>query len=249
MNVTATRRNINVSRNINKSISNLKKKLGKTSTKETIRNIHKKIPKPETNNLLTGLLSSILVIALLVFIFSLIFHLFTQKKIDDVNENVQEILRKPPPPMFTESAPSATSISGAPVSSEGPDDAENAYLSLYGSPDAPGFRAWGTDNVDNEYPFPGGPYYNVQGKISEDPKLQYSNVPRSRLNEYVNDQNSYIREINDRVRQINRNRMYSQRFLRNRAELRELRNFERRLANKVHRERENQPLLPDNVYY
>jgi hypothetical protein len=77
---------------------------------------------------------------------------------------------------------------------------------------------------------------------------EMGNVPRSQLNQYVQEQNRYTRRVNDRVKQINRNRMYSPRFLRHKAELGELRGFERRLANKVHRERENQPRLPDRMY-
>ena len=175
---------------------------------------------------------------------------------------------------------------GAPVSTEGPpDDTENAYLNLYGSPDAPGFSGypggvapgyrsylpWGQGAYDpglsymasnsQQYPFPGGPSYASNynwrrwnpeyarsrlGDYYLDAEL--GNVPRSQLNEYVQQQNRYIRNVNNRVRQINQDRMYSPRFLRHKAELKELRNFERRLANKVNRERENQPRLPDSPY-
>lgn len=79
-------------------------------------------------------------------------------------------------------------------------------------------------------------------------KKYYTNVmnsDRNRINNYIRNQNEYIRNINNRVRQINSNRMYTPTFSRDKYVLQEIRNYERRLANQVERERKNQPYLPD----
>ena len=83
-------------------------------------------------------------------------------------------------------------------------------------------------------------------------KIYYENnmsPDRQQLNQYINQQNDYVRTINNRVRQINTNRMFTPTYSRDKLVLAELREYERRLADKVNSEIKDQPYLPDQLGY
>lgn len=284
LNANAIRRNINASININKNINKLRAQLQEVSRKRKVRSAPSKVspqkPSTETGSMLASFLYSLFVLSLLIFIFAFIYHFFVQTKVQEISDTIVDRTRDIIDDRI-KSAPKGVSDMptqlGAPVSTEGPpDDTENAYLTLYGSPDAPGFSdfpggeapgyrnytAWGQGYNDGAYPFPGGPSFGSswdwrrrrwtryrQARLGDYYlKAEMANVPRDQLNQYVQEQNRYVRRVNDRVRRINKERMYSPRYLRHEAELKELRNFERRLANKVHDEYQDQPVLPDRYY-
>ena len=159
---------------------------------------------------------------------------------------------------------------GAPISVEENDDiTENKYLSLYDSDDYlkqvlekpfneytqystyQGYNNNLCPNRYNRYNRYGPGYYSqTDDGIT---KIYYEKVrdfDNSGLNNYIRDQNQYIKDVNKRVKQINNNRMNTPTYTRNKAILNEIRKYERKLANKVHRESKNQPYLPDqNIYY
>ena len=72
-----------------------------------------------------------------------------------------------------------------------------------------------------------------------------SEKDKDKVNQYIKKQNVYIRDINNRVAQINENRMNTPTYTRDISALHEIRNFERKLANKVNREQASQPYLVD----
>lgn len=159
---------------------------------------------------------------------------------------------------------------GAPISVEEDDDmTENKYLSLYDSDDYlkqvlekpfneytqystyQGYNNNLCPNRYNRYNCYGPGYYSqTDDGIT---KIYYEKVrdfDNSGLNNYIRDQNQYIKDINKRVKQINNNRMNTPTYTRNKEILNEIRKYERKLANKVHRESKNQPYLPEqNIYY
>jgi hypothetical protein len=259
-----------MTRNINKSINNLRRHLQsapevRRSKKKSISNLtsnSKARSQPQESDT-SQLLWGILIICLVIFIIAFIFHFFVQRSFTEVGNNIIDRTRF----LFEKSFQKPQGISdmpsqvGAPVSTEGPpDDTENSYLNLYGSPDAPGFSKypghvspgyrsyspWGQGYQTNNLPFAGnlGQYPNGGDYYI---KERVENISKSRLNEYIRRQNRYIKDVNRRVKDINSDRMYSPEYIRNKAELRYVRNFERRLANKVHRESERQPYLPNSM--
>jgi len=159
---------------------------------------------------------------------------------------------------------------GAPISVEENDDiTENKYLSLYDSDDYlkqvlekpfneytqystyQGYNNNLCPNRYNRYNRYGPGYYSqTDDGIT---KIYYEKVrdfDNSGLNNYIRDQNQYIKDVNKRVKQINNNRMNTPTYSRDKAILNEIRKYERKLANKVHRESKNQPYIPDqNIYY
>ena len=158
-----------------------------------------------------------------------------------------------PPPVIIEKpeGPAGVVINqeGAPIKVEETGNmAGNKYLDLYGGdgsqiprgPRAPP----GHKRSDLFAPNPG--YYSDAD--DGETKIYYQNIARRRLNKYINRQNQYVHQVNRRVRQINKNRMYSPGFLRDKASLRDLREFEKVLANQVSCEGANQPYLPDRRY-
>ena len=158
---------------------------------------------------------------------------------------------------------------GAPISIEkGGNMADNKYLALYGGDDFMRKSQYSPSGIYSPYaPYPGGysgGYSGGYGSFSSYGAGYYSqsddgitkiyyennmNPNRSNLNEYIKNQNKYIRNINKRVRQINTGRMYTPTYSRDKAALREIRGYERRLANQVHRETKNQPYLSDRSNY
>lgn len=281
MNNSAVLRNTNSNMRLNKNIRDIRRSLKKTvrkPVKKTVRKSVKKSVRTDDNTPMTGFIWAVLTVALIITIVAFIYYIFSNRQTTHIISPTKVISESETetPDSDPKGVLDMPTQEGAPVSTEGPpDDTENTYLNLYGSPDAPGFSRYpgGTAPGYRSYaPWGQGPqesytryrlsplarnaqeysrvsrspsYYNYNNYYN-DTKLD--NIPRYRLNEYVQSQNNYIKNINRRVRQINTDRMYSPRFLRHKAELKELRNFERKLANKVHREKENQPYLPDSPY-
>jgi hypothetical protein len=196
--------------------------------------------------------SFILFIFILILVFLLLFFLFyyfirNKDNYEMNNEIIQQSYQSP------KGILDMPTQMGAPVSNEkGPDSSENAYLTLYGSPDAPGFKEYSQMGNNLKYSgYSSGNYYAEEYPQMGDYYLEaeYENIPRRNLNGYIQKQNRYVRSINNRIKQINEKRMYDPAFIRHLAELSELRNFERELANKVHKEADKQPILPDQSPY
>lgn len=283
LNRRAINRNKLFSNSVNKNIDRLKKRLQSSPPKKRFRK-SRPLPKPTLNPSPKSdwsLLWTILTILLVLLIVAFIFHFFVQYQFGSVSDRIVDETRSMIERRFQKApkgVPEVPSpIEGAPISvEEKPDIAGNPYLTLFGAPDAPGFKAGlgkfmgasGTPDVsgfagfnDAGYPFPGGPSYSSPYNWKKwKPEYararlgdyylgaELANVPRYQLNEYIQEQNNYVRSVNDRIKQINEERMYSPKYLRHKAELKELRNFERKLANEVNRETKKQPFLPDRPY-
>lgn len=127
-----------------------------------------------------------------------------------------------------------------------------------------GYTPWGSGAVNATFPpvdsnppytnvasYPDGTQTLTPNDILDTSQADYyqgaetASVARDQLNQYVAEQNQQVRAINARVAQINRKRMFSPEFMRHKSELREVRNIERRLANRVYTEAQDQPDLPD----
>lgn len=281
-------------RNLSKNEANLLKVLNRQRPPNVKRPARVK-PRPSQKSLSVkdtgygwfwGLLYGILTLSILVFLFSLAYHWLVRKEVDNAMANAAAANEAAKDAVAAKFAKAPQGIldmptqEGAPVSTEGPpDDTENAYLTLYGSPDAPGFTtgskyqrydtpyqnkyivAGGAVDSNLPYsPYPNGyggrdpanfrwPRYNLRQPYTSDYYLdeEMRGIPRANLNAVIEQENDYIRDVNQRVRQINKSRMYSPQFLANKRELAAIRSLERRVANRVHREAENQPDL--NPYY
>jgi hypothetical protein len=270
MNRNAIQKTMNATKNINSSINRLRKKLRpnnrnkKSIVSKKTKGHHLSKKKNSGGGFLMTFLYVLLILSIILTIFAFIFHYFLRNKADEISnrfvEKTVEILKKRAPQGLLD--PDAKM--GAPVRTEGPpDDTENPYLNLYGSPDAPGFSglpggiapgyrhaysAWG-----DEYPS-GHPFWKKWGDRWFEKKVYDYNVSgddlsRQRLNEYVRDQNDYIKSINERVKQINTDLMYSPQYIEDKMALKEIRETERELANQVRREKRDEPILPDQYYY
>ncbi len=221
------------------------------------------IRKKTTDSSSWNFLSILLTIALLFFIGAVVYNIYLYIVVPPEIEQPQIIMKDK-----VRKAPKGVNINqeGAPISVEkGGDITENKYLSLYGGDDfikQNTTSPWGEYSTYASYPINyNGEYgkYNRYGpgyysKIDDGvTKIYYQKVRDhdiSTLNNYIRGQNQYIKDINRRVRQINDNRMNTPEYSRDKAILQDIRNYERRLANQVHREAKNQPYLPDqNRYY
>lgn len=256
-------------RNINRSVRSLRANVSRTSRSNNRSNSNAETP-------WSALFLSLFTLALIIFMFAFLFHWLVQRQADETEVKVigakkhrlVDRYRRAPrgvvgPGPTPEAAPVSMNGWPAPISGEyGGDITSNKYLTLYGNPDAPGFTGYGP--WDNYMRSPGeynyAPYpsrYSGEDRYStRRPGLgdYYSSaelrgIPRYRLNEYISRENKYIRDVNRRVRQINDWRMYSPKFVRNKAQLAELRDFERKMANRVHREAARQPNLSDSTPY
>ena len=153
---------------------------------------------------------------------------------------------------------------GAPVNSQiSGDMTENKYLTLYGGDDfmkgnQNNYNQNDVNNMNNVNNVNnmnnGYDEYGTYSRYNENSLNFYNDVTkissnRRELNDYIEKQNNYIKNINNRVRQINNNRMYTPEYAQDKASLAQLRNYERRLANKVNVELKDQPYLADQVNY
>ena len=204
-----------------------------------------------------------LLIAIIFFILMLIYNIYIsfQENIHQ-NLNYQTILDVE---NSIKNSPKGVIIDqeGAPISIEkGGNIAGNKYLDLYGCNDFMKRSSSLSNNkyINNDYANYPTLYGNNNNKRngtysqSDDgvTKIYYENnmnPSRQNLNQYINQQNDYIRTINNRVRQINTNRMFTPNYSRDKLVLSELREYERRLANKVKSEVKNQPYLVDQKNY
>lgn len=270
LNASAVRRNVNADRNINQSIRRLRERLG--SAPKPKQRVRKARAKPDQSTQGWSLTHTLYVVLIFILIGLIAYLVYQYLNKPDYSDDIEQRLIKRTKEMIERRMKNAPKglvdiprQMGAPISvEEQKNSAGNPYLYLYGSPDSPGFAsypghrppgyrhmytAWGRnpgETIGTQPYYSSWERYNKpQSYVVQESSVNY---PRSQLNEYVEEQNRYIKKVNDRVRQINEQRMFSPRFLRHSAELSEIRNFERRLANKVHRESEDQPHLPDMEY-
>lgn len=256
--------NVNVLKKPNNSmknvINNLNKKVKKSQVKTKIKpKIQRKIKptiKDVSNNNKYNLLSiflTLVILLLICFIFYNLYVYFKEKSLSQLSQSSQpqiriqqkykvENIQKPKGVILDKE--------GAPISVErGGDITENKYLSLYGGDD---FMKRETNivnnncyknNLNSSYASYPGYYSQADDGIT---KVYYQKIKNnSKINNYIRNQNRYIRKINKRVREINENRLNTPVYSRDKVMLQEVRNYERKLANKVHRETKNQPYLPD----
>jgi hypothetical protein len=211
-------------------------------------------------------LYAMLSLALLVFIIMLVYNLYISfqdgyyQQISDQQTDItiEDSMQKAPKGVIMNQE-------GAPISIEkGGNIAGNKYLALYGGEDfvrrsRNRFSPWRDSSPYASYPgkYGGGYHRNgdASGYYSQSDngatKIYYGYTSSNSrgINNYIKNQNNYIRDINKRVRQINKGRMYTPTYSRDKSALRKIRGYERRLANQVHRERKNQPYLPDRNYH
>jgi len=266
LNLAKLKRQINNSTNVNV----LKKPRRVVRVKRPVKVKKLVRPKPPNHNKNSGstfwdFFYVMLSLAVLFFIVMLLYNLYlsfsygTSQAIADQQTAIaiEDKVKKAPKGVIIDQE-------GAPISIErGGNMAGNKYLALYGGEDfmrRSRYSPWRESSPYALYPgrYSGGYGYNRynSGYYSQSDdgvtKIYYENnmnPDRSNLNAYINNQNDYIRNINKRVRQINMGRMYTPTFSRDKAALRKIRGYERRLANQVHRERKNQPYLPDRSKY
>jgi len=266
LNLAKLKRQINNSTNVNV----LKKPRRVVRVKRPVKVKKLVRPKPPNHNKNSGstfwdFFYVMLSLAVLFFIVMLLYNLYlsfsygTSQAIADQQTAIaiEDKVKKAPKGVIIDQE-------GAPISIErGGNMAGNKYLALYGGEDfmrRSRYSPWRESSPYALYPgrYSGGYGYNRynSGYYSQSDdgvtKIYYennTNPDRSNLNAYINNQNNYIRNINKRVRQINMGRMYTPTFSRDKAALRKIRGYERRLANQVHRERKNQPYLPDRSKY
>lgn len=213
---------------------------------------------------LWGLLYTFLALLLIVLFFNIIYHWYSTQPdlppLPQVDTSIPKGLSDMPRQM------------GAPISVEkGGDITENPMLNQTGVPGMPGWVPEDTTNAIPDQTYLGSMNSMAdQGYLTDmssgsmyasypsrrqrerrqrfDPSDYYggfSGMTRSQINDYITKENEYIRNVNHRVHQINRHRMLSPDYLKEKEALAEVREYERRLANRVDYDRQNEPDLQD----
>lgn len=273
MNIEKIKKQLNNSTIVNvmksKNIVNNKKPLKKIV--KSVKDVKKPIKMDKTymnssNNswdFLSILLLLVLLFFIVVIIYNIYLYLVNKQSDNQIDITIDKEINETPDGVVINQE-------GAPISVEENDDiTENKYLSLY---DGDNYLKQVLEKPFNEYTqystyqgynnnlYPNrynkynryGPGYYSQTDNGIT-KIYYEKVrdfDNSELNNYIKDQNQYIKDVNKRVKQINNNRMNTPTYSRDKAILNEIRKYERKLANQVHRESKNQPYLPDqNIYY
>ena len=261
MNIEKIKKQLNNSTIVNvmksKNIVSNKKPLKKIV--KSVKDVKKPIKMDKTymnsSNNSWDFLSILFLLLLLFFIIVIIYNIYLYLVNEQSDNQIDIITDKE-----INETPDGVVINqeGAPISVEENDDiTENKYLSLY---DGDNYLKQVLEKPFNDYT----QYSTYQGYNRYGPgyysqtddgitKIYYEKVrdfDNSGLNNYIKDQNQYIKDVNKRVKQINNNRMNTPTYSRDKAILNEIRKYERKLANQVHRESKNQPYLPDqNIYY
>lgn len=257
--------------NRNKRLSKLRKQLDKSFKQENVQYPEglKKIKRSENriikskktvlkknnndNNNIMSILLIILFVLILIVLGFIAYNLFYPQTIFQ-------------PSQPTDNPTGVIIPEGAPISVEkGGDITENKFLTEFGGVTPTGSSINHVKNSIQQNDLQTGFYgsyapYQSQSNYegaglksdsffrTEDgiTKIYYENVSnseRQRLNDYIRKQNQYVGRINKRIKQINKKRMYGKNYLNDKKNLKEIREYERRLANKIQNEREYQPEL------
>lgn len=216
---------------------------------------------------LGGLLYTLLSVVLIVLFFYVIYTLFGPSLLPPL-PSLPSL-----PTSLPKGVSDMPQQEGAPISVEkGGDITENPILNQTGVPGMPG---WVPEDTTNALPpeasylgsmnslpdqgyltdmTSGSIYASYPQRLREkrqrfDPSDYYggfSGMTRSQINDYITKENDYIRNVNHRVHQINHRRMLSPDFLQEKEALAEVREYERRLANRVDYDQQYQPDLDQN---
>ena len=171
------------------------------------------------------ILGSLLVFSILV-LGKMVYMYFTDSKKPHFTKKIQKIIFKEKKPLVTKDTIPEEKKGVNIAIEKGHNMSENSYISS--NPEV-------SPNEMNDY------------AVFDETMIEKTSIQneKNKVNEYIKQQNAYIRNINGRVAQINENRMNTPTYNRDVQALHDIRNFERKLANKVHREHIYQPYLPD----
>ena len=156
----------------------------------------------------------------------MVYMYFTDSKKPHFTKKIQKIIFKEKKPLVTKDTIPEEKKGVNIAIEKGHNMSENSYISS--NPEV-------SPNEMNDY------------AVFDETMIEKTSIhnEKNKVNEYIKQQNAYIRNINGRVAQINENRMNTPTYNRDVQALHDIRNFERKLANKVHREHIYQPYLPD----